>query len=226
MIKEDPTSSQEVYRHAEKFMEKEKKQESSARNRCYLMSLHLLHTSISRSTTCVGSVTPAIVNCWMEFFNMDDDYIAMTVNIFLVLNSLLGSDYTFLKQKPSNFTCNGKPDVICHCRNKIIVPIELKRQMVLVLNSGQLDYHSNSNTKDVVDQIYSYMAELELQYGVLSTYDNHWFLYQPKDNPTELQISLTYSLDSTLPTVLKAYAFLAHIAKDNPYSPHPSIIPE
>ncbi|KAF0528464.1 kinase-like protein [Gigaspora margarita] len=60
------------------------------------------------------------------------------------------------------------------------------RQLVLTLNNGQLDYLSNSKTKDAVDQVYSYMAELGLQYGVLSTYDNHWFLYRPKDNPTEL----------------------------------------
>ncbi|CAG8471661.1 27811_t:CDS:1, partial [Racocetra persica] len=63
-------------------------------------------------------------------------------------------------------------------------------------------------------------------YGVLSTYDNHWFLCRPKDNPTEQQISPTPPFGSISPPVLKAYAYLIHIAKDDPEPPHPDIIPE
>ncbi|CAG8459461.1 18395_t:CDS:2 [Gigaspora rosea] len=44
------------------------------------------------------------------------------------------------------------------------------------------------------------MAELGLQYGVLSTYDNHWLLCP--------------------------YAYLVHITKDDPESSHPNIIPD
>ncbi|CAG8459440.1 hypothetical protein C2G38_2248275 [Gigaspora rosea] len=53
---------------------------------------------------------------------------------------------------------------------------------------------TDSDTKDAVDQVYSYMAELGLQYGVLSTYNNHWFLYRLKDNPTELRKNDTKKL--------------------------------
>ncbi|CAG8846041.1 22334_t:CDS:1, partial [Gigaspora margarita] len=59
-------------------------------------------------------------------------------------------------------------------------------------------------TKDAVDQVYSYMAELGLQYGVLSTYDNHWFLYRPKDNPTDYGFHLLYRLIRPQTPVLKA----------------------
>ncbi|CAH1766726.1 4509_t:CDS:2, partial [Entrophospora sp. SA101] len=59
------------------------------------------------------------------------------------------------------------PDATCRYRNKIIIPIELERQIVLVLNSGQLDYHSDSNTKDVVDQIYSYLHMNGDEFGVI-----------------------------------------------------------
>ncbi|RIB14392.1 hypothetical protein C2G38_2195271 [Gigaspora rosea] len=105
------------------------------------------------------------------------------------------------------------------------MPIEIKRQLILTLKSGQLDYLSDNKTKNVVNQVYSYMAELGLQYGVLSTYDNHWFLFRPKDNPTELQISPALQRNSTSPPVLKAYAYLVHVAMDDSESSHPNIIP-
>ena len=148
----------------------------------------------------------------------------MTVNLFMILNTLLGPKYVFSKQKPSDLkACDGKPDATCRYNDEITIAIEFKRQLVLKLNEGQLDY-DDKKTKDVVGQIYSYMAELELQYGVLSTYENNWFLFRPKNNPTVLKISRAIRLDSTSPTVLESYAFLAILAKDDPKSPHPNII--
>ena len=97
----------------------------------------------------------------------------------LILNPLLESDYVFSKQKPSDLkACDGKSDATCRYNDEIIIPIEFKRQLFLE-NKGQLDY-DDSNTKDVVGQIYSCMAELELQYDVFSTYENNWFLFQLK----------------------------------------------
>lgn len=76
---------------------------------------------------------------------------------------------------------------------------------------------------DIIGQIYNYMSSLQLQYGVLSSYDNHWFLYRPKNNNTELQISHSLAYDSTNPPVLKSYAYLARLAKEDPTSPHLNI---
>ncbi|PKY28883.1 hypothetical protein RhiirB3_391390 [Rhizophagus irregularis] len=76
---------------------------------------------------------------------------------------------------------------------------------------------------DIIGQIYNYMSSLQLQYGVLSSYDNHWFLYRPKNNNTELQISHSCACDSTNPPVLKSYVYLARLAKEDPASPHLNI---
>ncbi|PKY57149.1 hypothetical protein RhiirA4_411549 [Rhizophagus irregularis] len=67
------------------------------------------------------------------------------------------------------------------------------------------------------------MSSLQLQYGVLSSYDNYWFLYRSKNNNTELQISHSLAYDSTNPPVLKSYAYLARLAKEDPTSPHLNI---
>ncbi|CAG8645424.1 18332_t:CDS:2 [Dentiscutata erythropus] len=68
-------------------------------------------TSGSRMTRYMGGPTPTSVDTWDNFFE-DDSYVAITVNIFLVLNDLLGDNFVFAKQKPSDFACNGRPDVI------------------------------------------------------------------------------------------------------------------
>ncbi|GBC23724.2 kinase-like domain-containing protein [Rhizophagus irregularis DAOM 181602=DAOM 197198] len=72
---------------------------------------------------------------------------------------------------------------------------------------------------DVIEQVYNYMSALQLQYGILSTYDYHWFFYRPKNNNTALHISHPLKRDSTDPPVLKAYAYLAQLAERDPTSP-------
>src|SRR5271170_3626337 len=62
------------------------------------------------------------------------------------------------------------------------------------------------------------MGVNELRYGILATYDNHWFL---RREHTELWISKTLPFQSESPPVLKAYAYLARQAKENPKSLHP-----
>jgi len=80
--------------------------------------------------------------------------------------------------------------------------------------------------RDAIRQLYNYMISLRLQYGTLSSYDYRWFLFWPKENPTELYISEALPLQSTSPPVLRAYAYLAHLADDDPISPHPNIMQE
>jgi hypothetical protein len=78
------------------------------------------------------------------------------------------------------------------------------------------EFYNTSKGKDVIQQIYNYMGGNELRYGILSTYDNHWFLCREH---TELWISKTLPLQSESPPVLKAYAYLTRQAKENPKSP-------
>ncbi|RGB25125.1 hypothetical protein C1646_772170 [Rhizophagus diaphanus] len=73
----------------------------------------------------------------------------------------------------------------------------------------------------IIQQIYNYMGVNELRYGILTTYDDHWFL---RREHTELWISKTLPLQSESPPVLKAYAYLARLAEENPHSPHPLVL--
>ncbi|GBC18653.2 kinase-like domain-containing protein [Rhizophagus irregularis DAOM 181602=DAOM 197198] len=65
------------------------------------------------------------------------------------------------------------------------------------------------------------MGGNELRYGILSTYDNHWFL---RREHAKLWISKTLPLQSASPPVLKAYAYLTRRAKENPKSPKPQVV--
>ncbi|CAG8494625.1 11206_t:CDS:2 [Paraglomus occultum] len=75
-----------------------------------------------------------------------------------------------------------------------------------------------------VQPTWNYLCENELQYGILSTYDYHWFLYKPKNAPSELYISEALSLESKCPVVLMAYAYMAWKAVNDCHSRYPSII--
>ncbi|PKK62904.1 kinase-like protein, partial [Rhizophagus irregularis] len=63
--------------------------------------------------------------------------------------------------------------------------------------------------------------EVKRIYGILSTYDNHWFL---RREHAKLWISKTLPLESESPPVLKAYAYLTRQAKENPKSPKPQVV--
>ncbi|POG79214.1 hypothetical protein GLOIN_2v1528688 [Rhizophagus irregularis DAOM 181602=DAOM 197198] len=65
------------------------------------------------------------------------------------------------------------------------------------------------------------MGGNELRYGILTTYDNHWFLCREH---TKLWISKTLSLESESLPILKAYAYLTRQAKENPNSPKPQVL--
>ncbi|CAJ0833377.1 14291_t:CDS:2 [Entrophospora sp. SA101] len=207
------------------------------------------HGTISKNTTQVGGKPPKKVLLWKDFFNMVNEHYfdnkqprfkepqfigkfkvtneeivrqAINVNIFMVLNELT-PNYEYSMRKVLG---DGNPDYACYyLENTLILVIEIKRAHVLSeLNSGQSlpdFYETNSRAKDVVQQIYYYMSENQLQYGILSTYDNHWFVRRDHQH---LYITETLILGSISPTVLKAYAFLAQFAKDNSFSLHPNII--
>ncbi|PKY40500.1 hypothetical protein RhiirA4_453878 [Rhizophagus irregularis] len=163
---------------------------------------------------------------------------AMEVNIFHVLNTVL-KKYKFEKQNDLDFSKDTyispfKPDYTCYLKTinnllKQILAIEIKRYIVIegFENFDDEDLKRQSFSRplhDVIEQLYNYMSVLELQYGILSSYDYHWFFYQPKNNNTELYISHPLKHDSTDPPVLKAYAYLALLAERDSKSSHHNII--
>ncbi|EXX63516.1 kinase-like domain-containing protein [Rhizophagus irregularis DAOM 181602=DAOM 197198] len=163
---------------------------------------------------------------------------AMEVNIFHILNTVL-KKYKFEKQNDLDFLKDTyispfKPDYTCYLKTinnllKQILAIEIRRYIVIegFENFDDEDLKRQSFSRplhDVIEQLYNYMSVLELQYGILSSYDYHWFFYRPKNNNTELYISHPLKHDSTDPPVLKAYAYLALLAERDPKSPHHNII--
>ncbi|GBC06342.1 hypothetical protein RclHR1_06780006 [Rhizophagus clarus] len=139
----------------------------------------------------------------------------------MVLNELTPNYEYSMRKVPGD----GIPDYTCYyLGSTLLLVIEIKRVHILSeIGLGLLSdfYKTNPRVKDVVQQIYYYMSENQLQYGVLSTYDKHWFV---KRDHQDLYITEPLLLGSTSPTVLEAYAFLGQLAKDCPFSKHPNII--
>ena len=204
--------------------------------------------SKSKTTTKVNGDPPASVQLWGDFFdkvnsfhfdqqprferpqfiknkvvlNEEDVRVAIDVNICMTLNELTGPEYDFSK-RPTHTP--GIPDFTCHYLvESLILVIEAKRKHVLEDMGEQTfpEFYNTSKGKDVIQQIYNYMGENELRYGILATYDNHWFL---RREHTELWISKTIPLQSEFPPVLKAYAYLARQAKEEPQSLNPLRVP-
>jgi len=155
----------------------------------------------SKTTTKVNGDPPASVRLWGDFFdkvnqsrfdqqprferpqfipdkeveNEEDVRVAIDINICMILNRLMGSEYKFSKRSTDT---PGIPDFTCHLVGSLILVIEAKRKHVLEDMGEQSfpEFYNTSKGKDVIQQIYNYMGGNELRYGILTTYDNHWFL--------------------------------------------------
>src|SRR6266496_284992 len=202
----------------------------------------------SKTTTKVNGDPPTRVLLWGDFFdevnrfhfeqqprferpqfsqdrvvvNEEDVRDALNSNICLVLNRLTGPEYNF-SRLPTHTP--GIPDFNCHLVELLILVIEAKRKHVLEDMGEQTFpefYQTSEKARMVIQQVYNYMGVNELRYGILATYDNHWFL---RREHTELWISKTLPLQSETPPVLKAYAYLTRQAKENPKSLHPLQVP-
>ncbi|CAG8676460.1 11091_t:CDS:1, partial [Ambispora gerdemannii] len=212
---------------------------------------YALNASTSTSSTNAVSTPPTEVALWDRFFdevdqfpfdrqeakfqkpqfgnydnvrNEEDLREAFSVNICHVLNNLIGPEYEFSRWQDHN---PGIPDFNCTYVAQLILCIENKRALVIRDIGGRTFpeyYQSSLKARTVTQQVYNYMCDKQLQYGVLSTYEDHWFLRRPDETPTKLFISPALSSQSESPTVLKAYAYLAMRARASPPSPHPDII--
>ncbi|PKC64043.1 kinase-like protein [Rhizophagus irregularis] len=144
-------------------------------------------------------------------------------NICEVLNELL-PNYLFSRKSTKN---PGDPDFTCFfAQSTLLFPIEIKPEYLLEIGKLQFPeyYKKRAEARTMIKQIFSYMIENECQYGIFSTYNMHWFLYRPSNNPKKLWISETLELTSEFPTVLKAYAYMVQkLCCDSDksyYSPH------
>jgi hypothetical protein len=171
---------------------------------------------------------------------------ALEVNIFRMLNKFLHPRFEFSKQNYSDFNHDdpnvgsGLPDFTCRkykdsndSKGERIIALEVKRDIVVKqlyeinldelfsYEDGYFNGCANGELMNVIKQIYNYMVLDELQYGILTSYDHHWFICRPINDPSILKISAV--LDRS-PPVIKTYAYLVYLANTNPKSPHPLII--
>ncbi|CAI2171132.1 13869_t:CDS:2 [Funneliformis geosporum] len=102
---------------------------------------------------------------------------------------------------------------------------EEEGNLALIYNDGisRIKKGTASNlTRSLVTQInriFTYLSLNGLQYGVLTTYENTWFLTRPKKNPKQLLISKSFSPNDKRPTLLKTFASFLHMISNDPSSP-------
>ncbi|GBC38900.1 kinase-like domain-containing protein [Rhizophagus irregularis DAOM 181602=DAOM 197198] len=84
----------------------------------------------------------------IEIVNEEDVRVAISINICLMLNKLIGSDYNFSKRPP---TSPGIPDFTCHLVGSLILVIEAKRKHVLEDMGEQTfpEFYNTSKGKDI-----------------------------------------------------------------------------
>ncbi|PKC00195.1 kinase-like protein [Rhizophagus irregularis] len=151
---------------------------------------------------------PIFIN-YSQMYNEMSIQTAFETNICEVLNKLL-RNYDFSRESTKN---PGDPDFICHfAMLEPLMPIEVKRKHILEYIGSFIEFYKhNKKAQSVIKQIYSYMVVNQVKFGILSTYDNHWFLRQLGDNEenrARLWISEALPLESHSPPVLKAYAYV------------------
>ncbi|RGB41178.1 hypothetical protein C1646_810842 [Rhizophagus diaphanus] len=166
------------------------------------------HGTTSKSSTKVSGDPPIEVRPWDEFFLM------------------VMQDVQFALRKVEG---TGDPDFCCHLIIKLLFAIETKRFNVLITNDRKVsdlfndkeDLELAPKVRQIIQQLYNYMVENRLKYGVISTYTDHWFVKRERGI---LYISEAVKHSSTHPSTLKSYAYLVELAKSDTYSSDPRII--
>ncbi|KAG0367480.1 hypothetical protein BC939DRAFT_504160 [Gamsiella multidivaricata] len=122
------------------------------------------------------------------------------------------------------------PDLVCSRQNdfnSVLFPIEMKKPSYLHLDVGT-NYRSayrpqGSRTQGpagALKQIFGYIRFNGFRYGVLSTYDQTWFIKRVREHEDDILVSPTIHFDSTEPTLLQCYLWLIRTAaKDDEWQP-------
>ncbi|KAF9384816.1 hypothetical protein CPB97_005365 [Podila verticillata] len=114
---------------------------------------------------------------------------------------------------------HGVPDLVCLRENSdcdlpesVLFPVEIKRPAVL--RSGNLveDYEAQERSDtsagpgDALRQAFGYMRLNGYRYGILSTYEQTWFLKRgDQDADHDLMVSPTIAFNRSEPTLLQCY---------------------
>lgn len=130
---------------------------------------------------------------------------------------------------------NGEPDfILVGDEGSLFLVVEVKTKWVLPATHDDLVKKYSENHEDrrkgrplgvsvinPLEQIFGYMSQNGLQYGVLSTYESTWFLCRPKDGPRNLLISEVVKDTGTNPSLFRCFAFIMSLARNDRASPIP-----
>ncbi|KAF9993674.1 hypothetical protein BGZ79_001634 [Entomortierella chlamydospora] len=123
----------------------------------------------------------------------------------------------------------GLPDLIClrHggnvCnRESTLFPIEIKQPKDLNLNESLPDAATHqlisgrlTGPLDIVRQIFGYMYCNGFRYGILSTFNQTWFIVRREDDPNSILVSPSISFNDTSPTMLSCYLWFIREAESD-----------
>ena len=130
---------------------------------------------------------------------------------------------------------NGEPDfILVGDEGSLFLVVEVKTKWVLPATHDDLVKKYSENHEDrrkgrplgvsvinPLEQIFGYMSQNGLQYGVLSTYESTWFLCRLKDGPRNLLISEVVKDTGTNPFLFRCFAFIMSLARNDRASPIP-----
>ncbi|CAG8601406.1 2617_t:CDS:2 [Diversispora eburnea] len=181
-----------------------------------------------------------------DISNEEDVRGALKNNIFDNLHIITTSQQQieFFKRISKEDNVKGDPDFIYKNINELLIIIEVKTLWVLYLEDSESLHEKykedlrrkecetislNSGRKisvvGIIHQIFGYLVVNELQYGILSTYNQHWFLRRPKEESRVLKISPTVDIRSQNPQILKCYTYLQHLSRTDAECPSPGTTP-
>ncbi|CAB5364298.1 unnamed protein product [Rhizophagus irregularis] len=145
-----------------------------------------------------------------------DIWSATDANIFDTLTSLEQPIYFLDGCALKNIV--GEPDFVIVLSNQNIVTLYNNEKEV---REGPYAYSGDVTVYHPINQIYGYMCANKLIYGILSTYDQTWFLERGVvgEDHGWLHISDTITNSSTDPTLLKSVAYIIDLASKNRYAP-------
>ncbi|KAF9090293.1 hypothetical protein BGX27_002296 [Mortierella sp. AM989] len=176
-----------------------------------------------------------------EDFRFDEDclvsdeetlYSALDRNIYNTLKRIAAPDGHFGGH--SAVSMIGSPDRIFYLDPELLrLAIEVKTMHVLSTDDVVQKYNSDivdleedftspQSTIYQVQQIFGYLSWNELQYGVLTTYEQTWFLQR---DGKKLYVSPAINYDNEDPTLFQCYACIMRLARQDhvnePASPSP-----
>ncbi|GES87501.1 hypothetical protein GLOIN_2v1788144 [Rhizophagus clarus] len=162
-----------------------------------------------------------------------DIWTASDINIFDALTPL-DQSILFLDGRALKDTI-GQPDFVVvnvawECKPKWVLQVPQNEDIVSLYyqkkkdREGPFVYSKDTSVFDPINQIYGYMCANSLRYGVLSTYDQTWFLKREVYKVEEedyglLSISGFIKNTSTDPTLLRSVAYIVNLASNDRYAP-------